>query len=615
MTIATRPTTLDPITIEVIENRLTEIGWEGGITLQRTAASPSVVEAKDMGFNVADHLGRTIVYSTWMPRHGTNLAFMLRACRQRFTPEEIFPGDVFLNNNPHDGPLHNLDLAVFAPVFAGDELVAWTGCASHHPDIGGITPGRSPEATNWFQEGLIFRPIKLVERGRFRQDIFDFFLDNVRMPRYQGIDLKAQVSSVNVARDRILEVAKRYGSATLKAAYEEIIAFSEAKARARIRELAPGRYQAVDVVDYDRNYVARCTLEVKDDTITFDFSGTDPQSNTFINAARACTIANVHNIVACLLMPDITANEGSLRPIQFDLPEGTLLSCTPPAACSGASTITGWKAQCLAIATLSQALRCSPHLWRANALWGAGFVDVQISGIDPQRRWFTMRTGEVMHGGGARANKDGFDVANIAGSTSTSLFNIEAMEQRFPVLFLGRGYSQDSEGAGTYRSGLSGDYLVKLHGIEEADLTPFYYGRDWRARGLSGGEPGAPSLIKLKRDTNIEAILALGTPSYDEIGGVEEVLPQRNTPSRLRQGDVIWVRGQAGGGYGDPLERAPAAVTADAREGYVSRQRAREAYGVVLDDSAAAGFDAAGTEGVRAERRRQRLVAEGSSGA
>ncbi|MBI2911980.1 MAG: hydantoinase B/oxoprolinase family protein, partial [Chloroflexi bacterium] len=192
MTMATRATTLDPITIEVIENRLTEIGWEGGITLQRTAASPSVVEAKDMGFNVADHQGRTIVYSTWMPRHGTNLAFMLRACRQRFASEEIFPGDVFLNNNPHDGALHNLVLAVFAPVFAGDELVAWTGCASHHPDIGGITPGRSPEATTWFQEGLIFRPIKLVERGRFRQDIFDFFLDNVRMPRYQGIDLKAQ---------------------------------------------------------------------------------------------------------------------------------------------------------------------------------------------------------------------------------------------------------------------------------------------------------------------------------------------------------------------------------------------------------------------------------------
>jgi N-methylhydantoinase B len=185
--------TIDPVLTEIIQNRLMQVGREAGIALQRAAASAVVVGAKDFGFNVADHLGRSIVYSLWMPRHGTTLNYMLKSCFARIGEKNIFPGDMFLVNDPHEGALHLSDLAVISPVHCGGELVGYTGCATHHLDIGAMVPGFVADATDWYQEGLHIKPIKLLERGELRQDIFDLIMDNVRMPHYQALDLKAQM--------------------------------------------------------------------------------------------------------------------------------------------------------------------------------------------------------------------------------------------------------------------------------------------------------------------------------------------------------------------------------------------------------------------------------------
>ncbi len=347
---------IDPVTLEVIQNRLTEIAYEAGIATIRAAASPVVVEVKDLGFNIADHLGRTVVYSMWMPRHGTTLAYMLRSSLQKFGEGGIQPGDMILVNNPYDGALHLLDLAVISPVYYKGDLIAWTGCATHHGDIHAMRPGTCPDATDWTQEGIVFRPIKLVEGGKLRQDLFDFILDNVRVPLYTGLDLKSQIAANNVAHQKIVELAERYGVEVLKESYEEILNFSERKARERVKVLPEGRYEAVDYLDYDKLYTLRCALIVKDGRLVFDFEGTDPQAGTYINAALACTVANVHNIVMCQLFPDIVPNEGSLRVVEVKVPEGSVLNCKPPAPCSGASTVGGWKAQCLAIKALTRAV-------------------------------------------------------------------------------------------------------------------------------------------------------------------------------------------------------------------------------------------------------------------
>ena len=316
---------IDPVLTEIVQNRLMQVGREAGIALQRAAASPVVVGAKDFGFNIADHLGRNVVYSLWMPRHGTTLSYMLKSCLNRAGEKNIFPGDMFLVNDPHEGALHLPDLAVISPVHYGEELVGYTGCAAHHLDIGATRPGFVADATDWYQEGLHIKPIKLMERGRLRQDIFDLIMDNVRMPHYQALDLKAQIAANLVAKERILELVGRYGVNTIKACYDEIIHLSEIKTRERIQMLPDGDYEATELLDYDRLYTLKCKLTVKGDTLTFDFSGTDSQSTTYINSALPCTVANVHNIFVCMLIPDITANEGCFRPVNVYLPEGTVL--------------------------------------------------------------------------------------------------------------------------------------------------------------------------------------------------------------------------------------------------------------------------------------------------
>lgn len=574
---------VDPVTLEIVNNRLQEIGLQGGYTLINTAASPGVVHAKDLGFNISDHLGRCIVYSMWMPRHGTTLSYMLRACQNKFQGR-IFPGDMFITNNPHDGALHNLDIAIISPVHYRDELIAWTGCATHHLDIGAMTPGRAPLATELLQEGIIIPPLKIMERFELRPEIFDLFLENVRVPHFQGLDLKGQIASNNVARDKILDLAGRYGVETLKSCYEEIIAFSEEKTRERIRILPGGRYEATDYISYDKIYTIKCALTVEDDNLTFDFEGTDPQAPNFINSALPCTVANVHNIVVCLLTPDIPVNEGCLRPIKVIAPDRSLVNCKPPAPCSGASVIAGWNAMSLAVRTLSLALAGSPESWRANASWPSGQTDLLLTGKSRQGKpFFARNLGLGAMGGGARANKDGLNFGSAPGSTTTSHPNAEESEARFPVLTLFARAITDSGGPGEFRGGISAESAFKLHGADKAEALFWWTGKGVAANGLHRGKPGSTSSLSIKEKSNIQELLQRGLPAWNEISSEEKTLPGRYPPFILEEKDVVHLRYPGGGGYGDPLKRDPQKVLADVRDGYVSTENAAGNYGVVAN--------------------------------
>lgn len=596
---------LDPITIELIQNKLTEIANEAGTALIRTAASPIVVEVKDLGFNIADPVGRTLVYSKWMPRHGTTLSFILKSCMGKFKEDGINPGDMILVNNPYDGALHALDLAVVSPVHFKDELIAWTGCATHHTDIRASRPAWSIDATDWFQEGIIFRPIKLVERGKLRQELFDFILDNVRVPLFTGLDLKSQIAANNVARQKIIELAERYGADTLKSCYDEMINFSEIKARDRIKILPEGRYEAIDYLDYDRLYTLKCTLIVKKNELTFDFTGTDPQAKSFINAAYPCSVANVHNVVICMLFPDLILNEGCFRPIKILIPDGTIFNCKPPAPCSGASTIGGWKAQGLTLKALSLALEKSKNWWRMSADWGSSWIHIQVNGLNQYGQPFIssgLHMGDM--GGGARATKDGIDCGGIPCAT-TSTANIETLERKFPVLFLRRGLRTDSAGDGKYRGGLCAEIVLKPYKVNDMDALVAYTNKDIQPKGIAGGLPGAKAQIILKKQSNVRKLLQKRVPSFEEIEGDTRLFAQVNAPFKISEDDVLYSCPHSGGGFGDPLDREPALVYKDVIEGLISLEKAREVYKIVISLESME-LDLKATEKLRRKARHKR---------
>ncbi len=575
---------VDPILTEIISNRLYQIGLEGGLVLQRCAVSPSVVDSRDLGFNIADASGRTIVYSVWMPRHGTTLGYMLQSCMERFKGD-VRPGDMYLVNDPHSGALHILDLAVMAPVHYQGELIAWVGNATHHVDVGAMTPGRAPLATDWHQEGIIFKPTRIVEGGKIRDDIFNLFLDNVRMPRYQSLDLKAQISANFAASEKIIELIKTYGMDAIQATFDSSIQLGEQQARERIAVLTKGTFHEVTWVDYDKQYRVECTLVVDEEELHFDFQGTDPEAKTFINCALPCAVANLHNILACQLFPDLTVNAGTFKQVDVSIPSGTILNCNPPAPCSGASTITGWRVQGITLALLTQALMDTERRPYAMAEWGWGFTDVQWTGFDELGRWYSVRGDMNLHGGGARSDKDGIDVSNIAGSTNTAIPSIESYEYRYPVLYLSRGLVPDSEGAGQYRGGHAGYWSRCLYKVDTANDFTFYIGRDLGSRGVAGGGDGSSSQIIIKRVTDILDQLGNEIPLYHQLHGKEELLAQRppGIDNWINAGDVVFVRGMGGAGFGTAKLRDKELVIRDYEEGLLSKERAREVYGVVVD--------------------------------
>lgn len=569
------------ITREVIHNRLMQIGYEGGLVLQQCAVSPGVVEAKDLGFNVSDAEGRTIVYSTWMPRHGTTLSYMLKSIMETFEGE-ILPGDMYIVNDPHAGALHSLDIAVIAPVHVDGELVAWVGNATHHMDIGAMNPGRAPLATDAFQEGVTIRGLKLVVEGKIDEHVFRLFSDNVRVPRAQNMDLKAQISANFAAREKVEALVRKYGVETYRDACETSLNLAEESARARIAALPDGRYEVVEHLDYDKDYVIKAALEIKGDRMIFDLTGTDPQSHTFINSALPCTVANMHNILACQLFPDLEVNEGTFRAIDVTIPSGTVLSAEFPMPNSGASTMMGWKAQQVTLGLLSQAIMGTDQEFRAQAQWGWGFAEPSWSGLDQHGRYYTTKGDSTMHGGGARRHTDGIDVSNIAGSTNTSLPSIESYELRYPLLYLSRGLVPDSEGAGEFRGGLAGEWTRVLYGVEDASELVFYMGRDYGAEGFAGGQAGATARVTMKRGTDVWSHFGEDVPTFADLSGDEEVLPQQPDAlsKRLGKNDVIQVRGMGGGGFGRPEDRDPESVQRDVELGFVSRERAKSVYGV-----------------------------------
>lgn len=592
-------TDLDPVTIEVLNNRLHQISREAGATLTRTAASPVTVEAKDLGFNITTPTGENIVFSVWMPRHGTTLSHMVKSTIDQFGFEDIEDGDMFLTNDPYAGALHIMDVAILAPVHYDGELIAWTGCATHHLDVGAMSSGWASRSTDWFQEGVKYPPIKIMENSELRDDVFELFLRNVRLPDYQGLDLKAQIAANTVSRTRIRETLDEYGTDAIWGCYDEMLEYGEQTAREKIEALPDGDYHHVDYLDYDENHRLECTLRIDGDEMEFDFSGTAEQASSFVNCAFPCAEANLHNAVQVMMFPEETVNAGTFAPISVEIPEGTVFNSTPPNPCGGASIFAGWRVMSLTTGVLSKAFAASDEPERASAEWGGGSPNLQVYGVDADNEQFTtFMMDQCMLGGGARYGLDGANTTNVIGSTNTSIPNVELIERRYPIRYHHRSFHTESGGAGRQRGGIGGEFAFTPTEGESVTINPFQHRRDSPPFGLFGGEPGDCGGIELYDvDPDADSTLAaeLDTPSH--------VFDRQNEEVDIDASQVILARCAGGGGFDDPLARDPDSVARDVRQGLLNAPTAAEEYGVLIQDGT---VDPDATEQKRQEIRDER---------
>ncbi|TQS45230.1 hydantoinase B/oxoprolinase family protein [Cryptosporangium phraense] len=613
---------LDPLTYEVIRHRLWSVTEEMGEALKRMSGSPIVTDANDFDFAICDELGQEVqvgLYNTMLVG-AVDLAIYW-TLRHRATNPGIREGDMFLCNDPWvGGGLHQNDVIVYQPVFHDGKLFAWTSAICHEPDLGGVGLGSfSPAAQDVFSEALPTPPVKVVRDFQLQDDVADLWVRRSRVPMLVSLDLRAKVGANTVGRKRLHEVIDQYGADTVKAVMKRMMSDAEGRLREKLRALPDGTWKATGYQDQshegDRGvHKIELAMSKRDDRLTFDFTGTDPQAGV-IN----CTYAGMRGGVMLALLPmlaqDIPWSAGGLMRC-FDLvsEEGTINNATFPAAVGRGPIGPAWLTGTLVAECLSQLLDCSPDLGRSVQAACCGTWDTAVvAGLDQRGDApvpFLNIMMEPMAGGyGARPTVDGMDTGGLFCIPMGRVPDVEMTEFLYPLLTLWRREEPDSGGPGRQRGGVSASLAVALYGSEvPAGLVFASAGKAVSQNGgLAGGYPGNTGLEVLVRGADVHGALASGRipQSVEDFGGEAEIAPCY-AQSYLAPGEVLYMNWQGGGGYGDPLRRDPEAVAHDVRELKVTASAAADVYGVVLSDSQ---VDVSATAARRAElasRRRDR---------
>jgi len=590
-----------------------------GIIYMRTSGSHVLVTGNDAATGITLPDGALVIAGPYITTQANVLPLVIDGTR-RLCGEipGIAEGDVFICNDPYLGAIHQPDIATVAPVFHEGRLVAWVGASGHQLDIGGMDPGGfSVGVVDVHQEGLRMPPVKLVEGGTLREDLFRWILNAVRDPLV-GLDIKAQLAALSAGRQRLRELIDRYGVEAVDAVMREMLCYAERRLRARLRELPDAVIREVQYVDHDGHapnvYQVVCTVTKQGDRLQVDFTGTDPAPASLINCTASGLLAGVLTAVYVQLAYDLPWNWGIRRCVEVTAPDGCLVNARYPRPCSMATISAVIIVIDCVFAALAKILSCSAtYAVEATGTWTGTSMGPVVAGTS--QHGFPFATTEMSHfagGTGARSYADGVDTGGIIFNTTPNISNVEDIEADFPLLYLFRRHLRDSGGPGRWRGGTSGELAYVPHGnpLDDLECVMAATGAEQpNAMGLWGGLPGAAVRVARVQGTNIPQRKGSPAPlpaTLEECGGRLEVLPPKHPRTPFRADEIWYHNWQGAGGYGDPLERDPQRVAQDVRRGLVSLQVARTVYGVVVDN--AGEVDAAATDEtrrvIREERRR-----------
>ncbi len=540
----------DPISLEILWNRLVAITDEAAATLIRTSFSTIVRESLDFACVLLDPRGRGLSQCTVAPPSfiGT-LPRTVKELTQSFPPETARDGDVIVTNDPWIGTGHLPDLNMAKPIFYQGRLVAYSSTVSHLPDIGGRI--RSPDAREVYEEGLQIPPWKLFDAGELDEKLVRLLRHNVRVPDRVMGDIWSQLAAHQLMERRLHELLDEQGLSDLDELSEAIVSTSRRAMQQAIREMPNGEYAyslQTDGFDGDPLTLA-ATVRVADEHIVVDYDGTSPQVGRGLNVVPNYTYAFTSYALKCILAPTLLNNEGCYDPIEVTAPEGCLLNPIYPAAV-GARAIMGHFLPTVIFGAMAQAFPGRLQAASAGCLWA-----MQYTGFNRRGERFTNLF--FLNGGqGASSDRDGISCISFPGNISNT--PIEMIEET-PILIESKTFREDSGGAGQFRGGNGQSLMIRV--INETPLTVSFLSDRTKipAPGFAGGHDGALGAVTLN-----------GVP----INPKETVLVQ--------PGDVIALNTPGGAGYGDPMQRDQTHIAADLSAGMVSETRARDAYESVV---------------------------------
>jgi N-methylhydantoinase B len=599
---------MDPVTFSIIRHRLFRVVEEAVITLKHVSGSAITNEGHDLMVSLYQADGSLLMGGVGFLHHLTSAAEACKAIIRKFEGR-IGEGDLFLLNDPYTAALHTSDIYLVSPIHHGGKLVAWSACFVHVSDIGAMNPGGfAPDAQDIFTEGFSSPGIKLVERGELRQDVWDTILNMVRSPEMVALDLRSMIACNNVARERMLALIEKYGPQTVDAACKMLIDQSEARLRERLRELPDGRWQSRQYLEVKgETYKVLLTMTKNGESLTFDFTGSSPQSKYSVNCSKWASLGGLFAPLFPLLCYDIVWNEGVIKPITMIAPEGTIVNCTRPAPVSVATVGAIQSVNNAACSAIGKMLAASDkYADEATAVWHANHFAIFMFGNNQRGRLAIGILTETFAGaGGARAFADGVDVGGEIPNPISRMANVETIEAQFPIRYLFRRRLKDSGGAGEYRGGAGGEMAIVAHDAPDGGIHYVVSGKGTKfpqSEGLGGGYPGGVNdyvwVHAPQEMHNVDRF----APSLDTIPGESEPISWGVFP--LMGNDALYVRWNGGGGIGDPLDRPAEKVLADIDAGLISEKAATDIYGIVCKDRA---LDQSATQAMRAALRHARL--------
>jgi len=558
-----------PADFEILYSAIKNFTLEMGITMERTARAPIYFAAHDFSTAIFDSEGNLVSLSEYIPIHICAAPFAIKAALKYFG-DDIHPGDILLTNDPYtfDAGNHLADWTIMVPVFYRDKLWFWSINRAHQMDTGGGQTGAyNPNATDILAEGMRIPPIKLFEKGKIRQDIFDFVLANVRFPGSQRGDLWSMIGSARVGERRLMGLLDMWSAKTIEDFLADLYEYTEFLMRAEIRKIPEGTYYGEALSDgkpgAGQPVSIRCKTTIRDGTITIDYRDTDPMIDYYMNS----TLANTYSSVFIALMTSVGRpikyrSEGVMRPVEVKTKPGTLAHAIYPAPV-GLCTL--YVAKQLIEAVWDSLAKVVPE--KAPAGWG-GFAAYVISGFDP-RRGEGYATPDFLansDGAGAIWGTDGWHGGQSPICAGGLFFpEVEICEAMYPAMWTKWEITTDSPGAGRWRGGggFESTFILEADEMDLAESGEHY--RTLPGPAVAGGH--RPPKNSLKIITRADGRQEEGTELF----------------SVLKRGEELACYCQGGCGVGDPLDREIEIVRKDVLNEIVSPEKAREIYGVAMD--------------------------------
>jgi len=543
---------VSPITVEVVRNGLAHISNEMATVLRKTSYNMMIYEVRDYCVGIVDPDGNILSQNFGaLPIFLADLGPAIVDGVHMHGRDSFRPGDVLIMNHPYVCGQHLNNVVVYTPFFHEGELVAFLAVRAHWIDIGGRPMGFGFSGTREvYEEGLQFRSLRLYRGKEPNQEIFQIIKDNLRFAESSLGDLRAQIAACRVGERGLSGLVKRYGLGQFLACIRTIWRQSEALAREQVARIKPGRYEAEalfdsDGVHLDRPVPLKVKVEVAGSEMTIDFSEISDQVPGSINSGESGAVAAARVAFKSLIAPYSPIDEGCFRPLRIVIPEGKILSATPP------SPVGNWSRTLPTVIDLILKALAPGMPERVAAGHKGDMGGYAFFGTNPKTgRRFLCQT--IMGGGwGGRGHEDGENATVSMCQGDVQNAPVELQEIYYPVLIERQSLREGSGGAGRFRGGLGIEVSVRVLcdaftniNVERQRTAPW---------GLFGGECGATARALVKQSPDDPGLWLTKKPNYP-----------------LKAGARVTFFTAGGGGYGPARERSCELIERDRRLGYVA---------------------------------------------